>query len=53
MKKRKWTETEAVAWLNKTSDVGFVGKHIFVKSLRGLKACSALDYLVNHNGYTV
>lgn len=47
---RKWTEKEALAALN--GDVKVIGKTIIVTGgFKGLKACSARDYLVNHCGY--
>ena len=51
--KRKWTESEAIQWLNKTSDLTILNKRVVLgkNGLGGLKACSAFDYLRNHCGY--
>ena len=49
---RKWTENTAVSFLNK-SGAEVRGKTIIGRNgLKGLTSCSALDFLVNHCGYT-
>jgi alkyl hydroperoxide reductase subunit AhpF len=52
---RKWTETEAKSTVMSAGDVQTPSsKTIIVKNgLKGLKACSALDYLANFCGYKV
>ena len=49
---RKWTENTAVSFLNKNG-AEVRGKVVLSNNgLKGLTACSALDFLVNHCGYT-
>jgi len=50
---KKFTESQAVSLV--TSSGGEIsGKRIILKKevgLKGLTACSAMDYLINHCGY--
>jgi hypothetical protein len=49
---RKWTESQAISTVN-SNGAEVRGKVILAKSgLKGLKACSALDFLTIHCGYT-
>ena len=48
---KKWSKEEAISYLN-VNGVGVNEKVITSPSgLKGLKSCSAVDYLVNHCGY--
>jgi hypothetical protein len=49
---KNWSESTAVNFLNKNG-VEVRGKTIISRNgLKGLTSCSALDFLVNHCGYT-
>lgn len=49
--KHTWTQNDAISALKSGAEIN--GKVIAVTGLVGLTACSALDYLRNHCGFTV
>lgn len=49
--KHTWTQNAAISALKSGAEIN--GKVITVTGLVGLTACSALDYLRNHCGFTV
>ena len=51
--RRRWTENGAISMLN-ANGAEVKKKFIVIRNgLKGLSACSALDFLKNHCGYTV